>query len=64
LAGDSVDLAALQTVATNSGADILAAERDVQRAARVVLKKWSRSFGYDYVLAAIQTQCREVIAHV
>jgi hypothetical protein len=61
---DSIDLATLQTVATDSGADILPTGRDVQKAARAVLKKWWCSFGYDSVLADIQAMFREVIAHV
>jgi hypothetical protein len=62
LAGDSVDLAALQTVAADSGADILPVEQDVRRAARAVSKKWWRSFIYDYVLVAVQAKLHEVVA--
>jgi hypothetical protein len=36
----------------------------VQKDTRAVSKKWWRSFSHDYVLAAIQTKFREVIAHV
>jgi hypothetical protein len=64
MAGDCIDLAALQTVATNNGADILPMEQDVRRAAHAVSKKWWRSFGYDYVLAFIQVKLREVIVRV
>jgi hypothetical protein len=39
LVGDSIDLAALQTVAADSGADILPIEQEVSRAACVVSKK-------------------------
>jgi hypothetical protein len=53
MAGDSIDLAALQTVAVDRGVDILPEEQDVRRAARVILRKWWRSFGYNYVLATI-----------
>jgi hypothetical protein len=53
MAGDSVDLDALQTVTADSGAYILPTEQDVRRAVRVVSKKWWRSFIYNYVLAAI-----------
>jgi hypothetical protein len=51
-------------VATDSGANILPAGRDVQKDTRAVSKKWWRSFSHDYVLAVIQTKFREVIAHV
>jgi hypothetical protein len=60
----SVDHAALQIMATDSGADILLAERDVRRATCTVSRKWWRSFGYDYVLAAIQDELHEVIVLV
>jgi hypothetical protein len=53
MAGDSMDLAALQTVAVDRGVDILPKEQDVRRAACVILRKWWRSFGYNYVLATI-----------
>jgi hypothetical protein len=53
MAGDSVDLSTLQSVAADSGADILPAERDVRRATRVVSRKWWCSFGYNYMLVAI-----------
>jgi hypothetical protein len=64
MAGASVDRAALQIVATDSGADILPLEQDVQRVVRAVSKKWWRSFSYNYVLAAIQAKLREVITLV
>jgi hypothetical protein len=51
MAVESIDLDALQDVATESRAAILPMERDVQRAACTILKKWWPSFGYDYVLA-------------
>jgi hypothetical protein len=63
IAGDSVDLAALQTVTIDSEADILHMGRDVQKVARAVSKKWWRSFGYDFVLAAIRAKLSEVIDH-
>jgi hypothetical protein len=63
IAGDSVDLAALQTVTIDSEADILHMGRDVQKVARAVSKKWWRSFGYDFVLAAIRAKFSEVIDH-
>jgi hypothetical protein len=56
MAGESVDLDALQDAATDSGANILPAEHYVWRVAHVVLKKWWRSFGYDYVMDAIHTR--------
>jgi hypothetical protein len=40
MAGDSMDLAALQTVAVDRGVDILPEEQDVRRAACVILRKW------------------------
>jgi hypothetical protein len=40
MAGESIDLDALQDVAAESGADILPMRRDVQRVARAVSKKW------------------------
>jgi hypothetical protein len=64
MTGDSVYLAALQTMAGDSGADILSPMRDVRRAACALLKKWWCSFGYNYVLTGIQTRLREVITLV
>jgi hypothetical protein len=64
MAGDSVDVAALQIMAVDSGADILPAGWDVRKATRVVSMKWRRSFSYDYVLAAIQAKFCEVNARV
>jgi hypothetical protein len=61
LAGDSVDLNALQSAATKSGADVLPTECDVRRAAWVVSKKWWNSFGYDYVLVAIRATHEKVL---
>jgi hypothetical protein len=58
--GSSIDLGALQTVAVDSGADILLTEKDVWRVAHAVLEKWWHSFGYNYVLAAIQAKFHEV----
>jgi hypothetical protein len=53
MAGESIDLDAFQDVAAESGLDIFPVDRDVRRVARAVSKKWWRSFGYNYVLAAI-----------
>jgi hypothetical protein len=64
MTGDSIDLASLQIVATDNGADILPAGRDVRKAARAMSRKWWRSFGYDYMLFAIRAKFCEVIAHV
>jgi hypothetical protein len=36
----------------------------VRRAARVVVKNWWCSFGYDYVLDAIRARLHEVIASI
>jgi hypothetical protein len=64
MADQSIDLDALQDAAAMSEVDILAMERDVQRDARTVLKKWWRSFGYDYVLGAIRVKLREVTTDI
>jgi hypothetical protein len=64
MAGDSVDLAALQTVAAESRADILPSGRVVRKAARAMTKHRRCSFGYNYMLAAIRAKFREVIARV
>jgi hypothetical protein len=61
MAGDSVHLATLQTIAVDSGADILPTERDVRRVTRAVSKKWWCSFGYNYVLNVIQAKLHEAI---
>jgi hypothetical protein len=62
MAGDFVD--SIEDAAAASGADILPAEWDVQRAACVIAKKWWRCFGYDYVLDAIRTKLHEVMASI
>jgi hypothetical protein len=64
MAKSSVDLGVLQTVAADSRADILPVEKYVRRATHVVSKKWWCSFGYDYVLAAIQAKFHAVTARV
>jgi hypothetical protein len=64
MAGDSVDFDGLQTTAAESEADILPANRDVRGAARVVSKKWWRSFGYNYVLAAIRAKHDKILVCV
>jgi hypothetical protein len=61
MVGYSVDLDTIQDVAAGSDADILPAERDVWKAARVVEKNWWRSFGYGYVMDAIRTRLSKVI---
>jgi hypothetical protein len=61
MAGDSVDLDALQSTATESGADVLPVERDVQTTAWAMSKKWWCSFGYNYVLAAIHAAHEKVL---
>jgi hypothetical protein len=63
MVGGSIDLAALQASAADSGADILPAELDVQRAACAVSKKWWHSFGCNYVLVAIQARLCKVNVH-
>jgi hypothetical protein len=64
MASDSVDLEAMQDAAVSSGADILPVGRDVRRAAHVVVKNWWRSFGYNYVLAAIHAKHEKVLAYL
>jgi hypothetical protein len=64
MAGESIDLGALQDAASISEADILPMDRDVRRAACAVSKKWWRSFGYDYVLGAIHAKLHEVTGGV
>jgi hypothetical protein len=61
IAGDLVNLDAIWGVATKSGADVLPAGPDVRRATQTVLKKWWRSFGYNYVLANIRAKHEEVL---
>jgi hypothetical protein len=48
MAGNSVDLDAIQDAATASGADIFPMERDVWKAVHAVAKNWWWSFSYDY----------------
>jgi hypothetical protein len=62
MAGDSVDLDVVRGAAAESGAYILPAAQDVQRAAQLVLKKWWHLFGYDYVLAAIRGKHEKLLA--
>jgi hypothetical protein len=64
MAGNSVDLDAIQDAVVASGANILPVKRDVWRAACAVAKNWWHSFGYDYVLDAIRTRLREVISSI
>jgi hypothetical protein len=61
MAGNSVDLNAIQDAAAINGADISLMERDVWKAAHVVAKNWWLSYGYDYVLSAIRTRLCKVI---
>jgi hypothetical protein len=64
MAGESIDLNALQDAAAVSGADILLTERDVRRVVRAIPKKWWCSFVYDYVLGAILMKLHEVTANI
>jgi hypothetical protein len=64
MAGQFVDLGAMQDTTAASKADILPAERDVWRDAHTVSKKWWRSFGYNYVLGAICKKLREVTTYI
>jgi hypothetical protein len=62
LAGSSVDLEVVRVAASKSCMDALPAASSVWKAARAVLKKWWRSFGYDYVLAMIRAQQSKVLS--
>jgi hypothetical protein len=42
----------------------LPVSQDVQKVTWAVSKKWWRSFGYDYVLAAIRVKFHKVIAGI
>jgi hypothetical protein len=53
MVGGSIDLAGLQNFNAVRGADVLPRERDVQKAAHAVVRKWWRSFGYNSTLAAV-----------
>jgi hypothetical protein len=64
MAGESVDLSALQDAAVVSGADILPMEQEVRKSLCVVSKTWWRSFGYDYKLNAIRVKLRDVTANI
>jgi hypothetical protein len=64
MAGESVDLNALQDTAAVNEPNILPTDQDVWRAVRVVLKKWWCSFGYDYVLGAIPMMLCEATVNV
>jgi hypothetical protein len=61
MAGDSIDLDALQSTTAESGADILSTEHGVQRVVQATSKKWCRSFSYDYMLAAIHATHEKVL---
>jgi hypothetical protein len=54
MAGDSVECDIVQSMAVESGVDILPARHDVRRAVWAVSKKWWRPFSYDYVLAVFE----------
>jgi hypothetical protein len=60
MVGGSIDLAGLQNFNAVRGADVLPRERDVQKAAHAVVRKWWRSFGYNSTLAAVQARLCEV----
>jgi hypothetical protein len=64
MAGDLVDLDVVRGMAAESGADVLPVGHNVQRAARAVSKKWWRSFGYDYVLAAIRANHFDLVIRI
>jgi hypothetical protein len=54
MARDSVDFDGVRCAAAESGAENLPTGHDVRRAVWAVSNKWWHSFGYDYVMAAIQ----------
>jgi hypothetical protein len=60
MAGDSVDLTALQATTTVSGADILPGGQEIQKTARAITRRWWHAFGFDATLTAIQAKLREV----
>jgi hypothetical protein len=57
-------LEAMRDGAVSSGADIMPAGRDVQRAACAVVKNYWHSFGYNYVLTTIHTKHEKVLAYL
>jgi hypothetical protein len=57
-------LEAMRDGAVSSGADIMSAGRDVQRAACAVVKNYWHSFGYNYVLTTIHTKHEKVLAYL
>jgi hypothetical protein len=61
MAGESIDLDALQNVVAASGADLLLVDHDVCKAAYAVSKKWWWCSGYDYVLVAIRAKHEKVL---
>jgi hypothetical protein len=63
MAGDSVNLSALQAVVAKSGVDILPTECGIRRAMRAVSKNWWCPFGYDYVMAAIHVKHENVLVY-
>jgi hypothetical protein len=60
MAGDSIDLEAMQDVAVSSSADVLHAGQDVRRFAHTVVKNWWHSFDYNYVSPAIHAKHEKV----
>jgi hypothetical protein len=64
MAGDPVDLEAMQDATVSSSADILPAGQDVRRVVRAVVKNWWHSFGYNYVLATIHAKHEKVLAYL
>jgi hypothetical protein len=61
--GDSVDLDVVPNATAEGSMDVFLVGPNVRRAAQAVLKKWRRSFGYDYVLSIIRTKQEDVLAY-
>jgi hypothetical protein len=64
MAGDPVDLEAMQDATVSSSADILPTGQDVRRVVCAVVKNWWHSFGYNYVLATIHAKHEKVLAYL
>jgi hypothetical protein len=64
MAEDSVDLDDVWGAATEIDAVFFPAGHNIRRAAWAVSKKWWRSFGCDYVLAAIRANHEKVLVYL
>jgi hypothetical protein len=61
---DSIDLDVVRGSTAKSGADVFPAGHNVRSVMRAVSQKWWRSFGYDYVLAAIRANHEKVLVYL